>query len=184
VIKCSVFIATSLDGFIARKDGSIDWLEAANQTIPVGTDLGYERFFTSIDALVMGRKTFEQVLTFPEWAYADKPLIVLSRTLAALPTGVPANVSLSHETPIDLVSRLEREGFHHLYVDGGMTIQSFLQAGLIDEMTITIIPVLLGEGLLLFGQIARDVHFSLVSISAYEFGFVQSTYRINEQLRL
>lgn len=177
MIKCSVFIATSLDGFIARKDGSIDWLEEANLTVPLGTDLGYEGFFESIDALVMGRKTFEQVLTFASWPYQEKPLVVLSRTLAALPAGAPASVSLSTETPFAMVNRLEEEGFHHLYIDGGKTIQSFLQAGMIDEMTITTIPVLLGEGLPLFGQIEKDIHFTLTGSRAFDFGFVQNTYR-------
>jgi dihydrofolate reductase len=179
VIKCSVFIAVSLDGFIARLDGSIDWLEAANQTVPVGTDLGYEHFFASIDAMVMGRKTFEQVLTFVKWPYEKKTLVVLSRTLATLPEGAPASVSLSRETPSVLAHRLEVEGFHHLYIDGGKTIQSFLQAGLIDEMTITTIPVVLGEGLPLFSDIGEDIHFSVVSSRAYEFGFVQTKYKKN-----
>jgi dihydrofolate reductase len=177
MIKCSVFIATSLDGFIARKDGSIDWLEEANKAVPADTDLGYDRFFASIDALVMGRNTFEQVLSFPQWPYGTKPLVVLSRSLTRLPDGVPQSVSLSNEAPEKLVAHMEREGFRHLYVDGGKTIRNFLRAGLIDEMTITIVPVLIGEGLPLFGETGADVHYSLIASQAFDFGFVQNTYR-------
>jgi dihydrofolate reductase len=179
MIKSSVFIATSLDGFIARKDGSIDWLDAANASVPPGTDLGYESFITGVDALVMGRKTFETALSFPQWPYGSKPVIVISHTFAGLPDGVPATVSLTTETPETLVRRLESEDHRRLYVDGGRTIQSFLRAGLIDEMTITIIPVLLGEGIPLFGQLSEDLHFTLVSSRSYDFGFVQNTYRKN-----
>ena len=125
----------------------------------------------------MGRKTFEQVLTFPQWLYGDKPLIVLSRSLSSLPGGAPDTVSLSKESPEALVARLEREDFHHLYVDGGETIRGFLRAGLITEMTITTLPILLGEGLPLFGLTGKDQHFTLVSSQAFDFGFVQNTYR-------
>ena len=177
--KCSVFIATSLDGFISRADGSIDWLERANATIPAGEDCGYWAFFSSIDALVMGRGTFELVRTFPEWPYGQTPVYLISRTLSRLPDGSPSTVTLTAESPVELVERLHLEGFRHLYVDGGQPIQSFIGAGLIDELTITVIPVLLGAGRPLFGPLWADVPLELISTRAYEFGFVQSVYRVS-----
>ena len=174
--RCSVFIATSLDGFIARSDGRIDWLNDANALVPPGEDCGFAEFFSSVDALVMGRNTFEQVLSFPEWPYGSKPVIVLSRSLRSLPAQVPATVTLSAEPPATLVARLSVKGLRHLYIDGGLTIQSFLMANLIGEMTITVIPVLLGSGKPLFGSLQRDVPLQLLACRAYDFGFVQSRY--------
>jgi dihydrofolate reductase len=176
--KCSVFIATSLDGFISRTDGSIDWLNKANAIVPEGEDCGYAQFMSSIDALILGRNTFEQVLTFGEWAYKSIPVVVLSRHLNTLPSNVPATVSLSAENPTQLVERLSAEGLNHLYVDGGITIQSFLAAGLIDEITVTIIPVLLGSGKSLFGALPNDLQIEHVASKVFDFGFVQSRYRV------
>ncbi len=175
--KCRVFIATSLDGYISRPDGGIDWLNEANSLVPAGEDCGFARFMSGIDALVMGRNTFEQVLTFGEWPYGAIPVFVLSRSLASLPAHLPGTVSVSAEEPAQLVQRLSAAGLQNLYVDGGLTIQGFLAAGLIDEITITIIPVLLGQGKPLFGPLSGDIHLELVSSHAYDFGFVQNTYR-------
>ena len=160
--KCSVYIATSLDGFISRTDGSIDWLNNANTFVPDGEDLGYADFMSSVDALVMGRNTFEQVLTFRAWPYGDKPVIVLSRQMKSLSGNLPDTVSLSGEEPEKLVERLSSKGWNHLYIDGGLTIQSFLKAGLIDEITITVIPILLGKGKPLFGPLLADIELELV----------------------
>lgn len=178
MLNCSVFIATSADGFIARADGSIDWLEKVNASVPAGTDLGFERFFASVDVLIMGRKTFEMAMSFSQWPYADKAVIVLSRSLSGLPAGTPGSVTLSHELPAALVQRLSAEGFSHAYVDGGLTIQSFLAKGLIDDMTITVVPVLLGQGLPLFGPLAQDVALEMIASQAFPFGFVQTHYRV------
>lgn len=175
-IKSSVFIATSLDGFIARTDGNIDWLNEASAAIPQGEDCGYEALMSTVDTLVMGRKTFEQVLTFGEWPYGDTPVVVLSHHELSLAPGLPDTVATSQETPKDLVARLAAEGKRHLYVDGGRTIQSFLAEGLIDELTITVIPILLGTGTPLFGPLPHDVHLKHESTQAYEFGFVQQKY--------
>jgi len=144
MIKCSVFIATSLDGFIARVDGSIDWLTAANAVVPPGEDCGYKAFMSTVDTMVMGRNTFEQVLTFGEWAYGSTPVVVMSRRDAPIPANVPSTVTSSREAPKDLVARLSKQGNRHLYVDGGLTIQSFLAARLIDELTITLNTVRTG----------------------------------------
>ncbi len=176
--RCSVFIATSLDGFIARADGRIDWLDEANAVVPAGEDCGYSAFMSGVDALVMGRHTFELARSFAEWPYGATPVIVLSRRLAALPPGLPGTVRLVKAAPEALVAQLSAEGMRHLYIDGGVTIQRFLAAGLIDEVTITRIPVLLGAGRPLFGPLARDLRLEHLATRAFAFGFVQSRYRV------
>lgn len=176
--KCSAYIATSLDGFISRSDGSIDWLNDFNTLVPVGEDLGYAQFMSSVDALVMGRNTFEQVLKFDAWPYGAKPVVVISRQMKTLPGDLPDTVSMSNEKPEELFKRLAAKGLDHLYIDGGLTIQSFLRVGLIDEITITTIPVLLGEGKPLFGPLPEDVRLELLVSKAFEFGFVQNKYRV------
>jgi dihydrofolate reductase len=176
-MKCSVFIATSLDGFIARSDGSIDWLLTAHATAPPGEDFGFHAFFASVDAMVMGRKTLEQSLTFPEWHYGEKPIVVMSRAWKQLPASCPASVSLTDRSAAEVAAALRKGGTRHVYVDGGLTIQGFLAAGLIDEMTITTIPILLGDGIRLFGPLSGDVRLTLEATRAYSCGFVQSTYR-------
>ncbi len=175
--KVSVFIATSLDGFIARSDGRIDWLNQANATVPRGEDCGYATFIATVDTIVMGRNTFEQVLTFDEWPYGDRQVVVLSRSGIVIPNALRENVSVSSEWPQVLVDRLSAAGARHLYIDGGQTIQRFLRVGLIQELTITVIPILLGTGKPLFGPLESDVLLQHLSTHAYSFGFVQSKYR-------
>ncbi len=176
--KTSVFIATSLDGFISRQDGSIDWLDHANSLVPKGEDCGYAEFMASIDVLVMGRNTFELALTFGEWPYKATPVVVLSHSELDIPAAIATSVSLSKESPSALVARLSGQGAKHLYIDGGITIQGFLNAGLIDELTVTTIPVLIGTGKPLFGPVPNDVRLTHVSTRAYDFGFVQHRYRV------
>lgn len=176
--SCSVYIATSLDGFIARSDGSIDWLNDANAKVPSGEDCGFAKFMCSVDALVMGRNTFDQILSFPDWPYGTTPVIVMSRTMHNLPHHLPPSVELSHEEPKSLVARLNSKGFKHLYIDGGKIIQSFLRSGLIQEITITTIPILLGSGRSLFGPLPCDVPLKHISTKSFEFGFVQSVYQV------
>lgn len=177
-VKCSVFIATSLDGFISRTDGSIDWLDDANARVPAGEDCGYGKFMASVHTLVMGRHTFELAKSFGEWPYGSTPVVVLSSRMSSLPRTVPGSVSLSDETPPTLVTRLSSQGMRHLYIDGGITIQRFIAAALIDEITITKIPVLLGVGKPLFGPLMSDVRLEHISTHAFDFGFVQSKYRV------
>ncbi len=178
VARCSVFIATSLDGFIARCDGSIDWLNEANKAVSPGEDCGYSEFIADVDALVMGRNTFEQVLTFDSWPYGSSPVVVMSRRGISLPPHLPPSVSVSNETPAALVARLSEQGAKKLYVDGGQTIQSFLAAGLIDDINITTIPVLLGSGKPLFGPLPADIRLAHKSTTAFGFGFVQNEYLV------
>jgi dihydrofolate reductase len=177
-MQCSIFIATSLDGMIARADGSIQWLETANESAPTGEDFGYQAFFDSVDALIMGRKTFETVRSFPQWPYGAKRVVVLSSTMKRLPDGCPTSVSLTDQSPAEVVSTLEGGRAHHAYVDGGLTIQSFLAAGLIDELTITTIPILLGSGIRLFASLPGDVHLAHEATRSFSNGFVQSKYRV------
>lgn len=178
-MKISVFIATSLDGFIAREDDSLDWLDAANATVPKGEDCGFKRFFDSVDVLVMGRKSFEKVLTFGTWFYGEKNVIVLSSRPLQIPEHLK-NVSHASLTPEALVKEISSKGMRHIYVDGGETIRRFLRAGLVHEMTITTIPVLLGSGKPLFGELEKDIQLELIASKAYDFGFVSNTYRVKD----
>lgn len=173
----SVFIATSLDGFIARIDGSIDWLMEAQGSAPAGEDFGYQAFIDTVDALVMGRVTFETALSFGEWPYGQKPVYVLSRKGVSIPASLQETVQATSESPRELVKRLEAQGRNHLYVDGGQVIQSFLAAGLIQHLTITTIPVLIGSGKPLFGTLPHDLKLEHVATTSYPCGFVQSRYR-------
>ncbi len=169
-MKASIFVGTSLDGFIARANGAFDFLPPGG-----GEPHGYDEFLATVDALVIGRKTFETVLGFDEWAYGKKPVFVLSRRpIAAAPPG--AVVERVSGAPADIVSQLEARGIQHIYVDGGITIQQFLQAGLIHRLIITRVPVLIGTGIPLFGPLQRDIPLKHVATRQYASGLVQSEY--------
>lgn len=180
-IRCSVFIATSLDGYISRDDGSIDWLEKANKLIPPGEDCGYAEFMADVDVLVMGRNSFEMVLGFDTWFYGTTPVVVLSSRPLVVPDHLAEWVTTSSEQPQALLSRLEKTGTRHAYIDGGVTIQRFLAADAIDRIIVTTIPVLLGSGRRLFGAMDRDVELRHLSTKSYDFGFVQSTWDVIKQ---
>lgn len=183
-IKKSVFIATSLDGYIAREDGNIDWLNAANEMVTPGEDCGYQAFTADVDVLVMGRNSYETVLSFGVWPYAEMDVIVLSRNPIAFPAHLPKTVTHSAETPQALCERLAAAGVKKIYVDGGITIQRFLAAGLIDELIITTIPILLGAGIPLFGSLINDIALTHVNTTAYPFGFVQTAYQVNHPVAI
>jgi dihydrofolate reductase len=169
-VKASVFVGTSLDGFIARPNGDFDFLPTGG-----GEPHGYDEFMATVDALVIGRKTFETVLAFDTWPYGEKPVFVLStRPLASPPAG--ALVEQMSGPPADIVSQLEARGIGHIYVDGGITIQRFLQAGFIDRLIITRVPVLIGVGIPLFGTLQRDIALRHVVTRQYASGLVQSEY--------
>ncbi len=171
-MKASVFVGTSLDGFIARANGNLDFLPPGG-----GEPHGYGEFMATVDALVIGRKTFETVLTLGAWPYGEKPVIVLSsRPLAPAPSG--AVVERMSGAPADIVSQLAASGIQHIYVDGGVTIQRFLQAGLIQRLVITRVPVLIGAGVPLFGPLPRDIRLQHVTTRPYKSGLVQSEYII------
>jgi len=154
--KVSVFIATSLDGYISKEDGNVDWLDTAHKAAPPGEDFGYAEFMKTIDTIVMGRNTFEKVLTFDSWLYTGKHVVVLSRSMTEVPKNLDA-VSVTQEQPKALLKRLHAENVRHVYVDGGITIQNFLAEGLIDDMIISTLPVLLGRGRPLFGTNSRGM---------------------------
>lgn len=157
--EAAVFIATSLDGFIAREDGDLDWLH--RQNADVGTDEGrvedhgYYDFIANVDALVMGRRTYEKVLTFGTWPYSDMRVIVLSTGSPEVPEELRSHVAVLSLTPKELLRRLAASGVRRIYVDGGVTIQRFLADGLISELIITRIPVLIGSGIPLFGALPK-----------------------------
>ena len=173
-MRTSVFVGTSLDGFIARASGAFDFLHA-----PGGDPEphGYEEFFATVDALVMGRKTFETVLGFDKWPYGPKPVFVLStRELAPSPPG--AVVQRMSGSPADVLSKLAARGLDHIYVDGGTTVQAFLQAGLINRLIIARVPVLIGTGISLFGPLQHDIILRHVATRVYASGLVQSEYAV------
>lgn len=168
-----VYIATSLDGFIATPDGGLDWLfDIPN---PDQSDYGYSEFMGGIDAIVMGRNTFEKVLTFSDWPY-NKPVFVLSNSLTAVPEPIVAQAEIVKGDIKSLVNQLHQRGYQNLYVDGGKTIQSFLKADLIDEMIITRVPILLGNGLPLFGQLDQSIKFNYKKTEVYDNTLVKSFY--------
>jgi len=176
-LKCSVFVAISLDGFIAREDGAIDWLLKANELAPEGEDGGYQDFIAGVDAIVMGRHSFDVVKTFDPWPY-NLPVIVLSSQKLDVPSALKDKVLSSSESPVELRNRLFAQGFKHLYIDGGITIQRFLNSGCIEELTITVVPVLLGKGRRLFGELTQDIHLRLLNSRVLSGGFNQMHYRV------
>jgi len=172
-MRISVFIGTSVDGFIARHNGSFDFLPQGG-----GEPHGYAEFIASVDALVIGRKTFETVLAFDEWPYGDKRVVVLSGKPLDF-TGVrDGRVEQMGGEPTDIAAKLAASGVQHVYVDGGITLQGFLRAGLVDQLTITRVPVLIGEGIPLFGALGRDVKLRHVVTQAYASGLVKSEYEV------
>src|SRR2546425_12316380 len=169
----SVFIGTSVDGFIARRNDDLDFLSPGG-----GEPHGYDEFMSSVDALVIGRKTFEKVLTFEAWPYGDKRVVVLSSRPVDLSAASGGVVEQMAGSPAQIVSQLAASGAHHLYVDGGITIQGFLRAGLIQRLIITRVPVLIGDGIPLFGSLPRDIRLRHVATRHYPSGLVQSEYHV------
>lgn len=180
-MKASVYIATTLDGFIARENGELDWLPGSDGEVPsnsVNEDYGFHAFMDSIDVLVMGRNTYELVISMGQWPYGNKRVIVLSHTLRKLADRVPDTVELKAIAPDDLYNELKNSGVKHLYIDGGKTIQGFLNAGLIDDLIITRVPVLIGKGVSLFGVLNNDIRLKHIDTQSYKNGFVQSKYEV------
>lgn len=173
--KNSVFIATSLDGFIADKNGEIDWLHSVPN--PENNDMGYLDFMSCIDALLMGRKTYETVVGFDiDWPY-NKPVFVLSTSLNEIPNKLIDKVFLVNGTLPEIVEQVHTKGFFRLYIDGGTTIQNFLKADLIDELIITTIPILLGGGSTLFSDLPNKLEFDLITSKTYLNQVTQNHYK-------
>jgi len=176
-LRCSVFCAVSLDGFIARKDHALDWLKPAEAELPPA-DTGYDAFMATVDHVVLGRNTFDVVLGMSETWFYPKPVYVLTTRPLALPDRLKGKVESGRHSPREIVALMEQRGAKRLYVDGGKTIQDFLNAGLIDDLVLTRIPVLIGDGIPLFGPLAKDIRLTLESSRVLTGGAVQSTYRV------
>jgi dihydrofolate reductase len=171
-MKTTVYVGTSLDGFIARKDGDIDWLvKYQNKEVHES----YNEFINRIDAMVIGRGTYEKVLSFPEWPYKKK-VFVLSTSLKQIPGTLNEKATLVAMKPAALLNYLSDKGFSNIYVDGGKVIQSFLKEDLIDELIITRVPELIGTGIPLFGYLDNDLRFEHIKTNIYSDGLVKSQY--------
>jgi dihydrofolate reductase len=176
-MKLSVFCGVSVDGFLARPNHALDFLRTGEQE-----PHGFEEFYGTVDVVVIGRKTFEVVLTFGKWYYGKKPVTVLSShplDFSSIQGGVVEQMS---GAPAQIARRLAARGFIHAYIDGGITIQRFLAAGLIDRLVITRVPVLIGEGIPLFGPVPRDIGLRHVATRTYPGGLVQSEYEVGAAL--
>lgn len=173
--KNSVFIATSIDGYIADKEGGIEWLHSIPN--PENDDMGYVEFMDGIDALVMGRVTFETVCGFDvDWPY-EKPVFVLSSSLKSIPESHSGKAFLIHGTLSEVLDQIHGEGFHKLYIDGGTTISNFLKEDLIDEMVLTTIPILLGGGSTLFSVLPKALNFELLRTKTFLNQVTQSHFK-------
>jgi dihydrofolate reductase len=168
----SVFVGISVDGFMARPNGDLDFLPPGG-----GEPHGYNEFIATVDAIVIGRKTFETVLGMEQWPYADQRVVVLSSHHIDL-SAARGVVEQMAGPPVAILSQLAASGARHVYVDGGITIQGFLRAGLIQRLVITRVPVLIGDGIPLFGALPRDIRLRHVATRHYPSGLVQSEYHL------
>lgn len=170
-----VFIATSLDGYIADREGGLDWLQSVPN--PDNLDFGWAAFMDRIDAIVMGRNTFEKVCSFDcDWPYS-KPVFVLSNSMSSMPEAYEGKAELIKGPLPEVLGSIALKGYQHLYIDGGVTVQSFLREDLIDEMIITLIPTLLGGGFPLFGELPQHMAFEHVKTEVFLDAMVQNHYR-------
>jgi len=184
-MKCSVYIATSVDGYIATPDGDVDWLHTAgNLQAEMGSeDMGFQSFMDSVDCMIMGRKCMDMIssmnLTSEQWPYGDMRIVVLSNTVKDPPENLRKKVEMYSGDIHDLILKLESCGLKHAYIDGGSTITSFINLKLINEMTITKAPVLLGEGAPLFGKLNMSVKLENAQASVFPNEFIQVKYSVN-----
>jgi dihydrofolate reductase len=183
----AVFLGMSVDGFIARLDGDLSWLEGdgASAAPPdddraplpddgQGGDFGFTEFVSGVDALVMGRSTYDFIAQFADWPYQGRPVHVLSTTLEP---GADRRITV-HRSLDEAVAALSAAGYGRVYVDGGRTVHAFLRAGLVGELTLSRVPVLIGTGLTPFGELAADIRLEHVGTRSFPGGLVQSTYRV------
>lgn len=171
-----MFMAMSLDGFITRPDDGLDWLMKQKTE---GEDHGYDAFMASVDGLVMGSGSFRNALSFGAWPY-EKPVVVLSQTLAQqdIPKDLQDKVRISRQSPQELMNSLSEQGWERAYIDGGKIIQSFLRDGLIVDMSITIVPILIGDGKRMFGALKTDLDLELLESNTFPSGLVNARYRV------
>ncbi len=173
MLKASVFVGVSVDGFMARLDGSYDFLPEGG-----GEPHGYDEFIATVDTLVIGRKTFETVLALEEWPYGDRRVVVLSGRALDFSGVRGGRVEQMSGAPAGIAARLEADGARHAYIDGGLTVQGFLRAGLIQRLVVTRVPVLVGSGIPLFGTLPGDIRLEHVATQTYAGGLVKSEYRV------
>jgi dihydrofolate reductase len=173
LLKTSVFVGTSLDGFIARHNHEFDFLPEGG-----GEPHGYDEFMAGIDALVIGRNTYDKVMSFTNWPYAGKRVVVLSSRPLATSAIAGEQIEVMNGTPREIVDRLERTGATHAYIDGGITVQRFMRAKLIQRLVITRVPVLIGEGIPLFGSLPHDIKLKHLQTTSYKSGLVKSEYEV------
>ena len=185
-MRICAFIATSLDGFIARQNGEIDWLEHANAMVPKGEDCGFSAFYERMDCLVLGRKSFEKVLGFSFWPYGEKKTFVMTQKGIAIPPHLTERVIVTNKSPENLCKHISELGFQNIYIDGGQIIRAFLNAKLLNEITITRIPVLIHEGIPLFEKPPSDLRdqacdtwLKLSESRSWSFGFVQELWKVD-----
>ena len=175
-IETSVYIAATVDGFIARADDGLDWLEHDAG----GEDYGYASFRETLDTLVLGRRTYEQVLGFGgQWPYAGLKTLVWSRSLTTTDIPEPLRlqgVEVSALSPVQLLEEAGGRGLKHAWIDGGQTIKAYLAAGLVDVLTVTRLPILIGDGIPLFGALPTDIRLEHLNTRAFRSGVVQSSY--------
>jgi len=171
-MKLSVFVGTSLDGFIARPNGDYDFLPTDG-----GEPHGYDEFIATVDTILIGRNTFEVVLKLPSWPYGDKRVVVLSHRALDF-SGIAGRVEKMSGEPAQIANQLAATGSKHVYVDGGITVQQFLRAGLVHHITVTRVPVLIGEGIPLFGSVPHDIKLRHVGTRQYKSGLVTSEYDV------
>jgi dihydrofolate reductase len=169
-----IFIATSLDGYIARENGDIDWLMSWEN--PAREDYGYSIFIKGVDAIVMGSGTFKTVQHFKSWPY-HMPVFVMSHHAEQLDEVFLDKVQIVQDEPAALVDQLHQQSYENLYIDGGKVIQSFLRQNLIDEMILTRIPILLGSGIPLFGETDKDIYWKHIKTDVFQNGLIQTHYR-------
>lgn len=177
-MTCSAFVAMSLDGYIARSNGDIQWLHLDAPVEDPDADYGYREFLSGIDALVMGRNTFLKVLSFGAWPYGDLPVYVLSAARLPADPKIPGTVHQLSGPPGVILDHVGRDGATRVYVDGGETIQRFLAAGLLNTLVVSILPILIGNGIRLFAETKGDTALVLRSSRAYGNGLVQQHYDI------
>lgn len=179
-MKKSIYIATSLDGYIARSNGELDWLPGASGTEP-GDDCGFSEFLKSVDCIIMGRNTYDKVISFGRWPYGRTQVMVLTNRPIEIPEKLSEYVRSYSGTPEQIVPMLADKEFEHAYIDGGNVVQQFLKARLIDEMIITTAPVIIGSGISLFGAFEEDINWTLLGSRAHRGGLVQSRYKIGRR---
>lgn len=173
-----------MDGYIAKLDGSVDWLHSAgNQEVDLGSeDMGFSSFLNSVDCIVMGRKCMEAIsqmnLSEDQWPYRYLPIVVLSKSISEPPENLKGKVSMYSGEISQLMSSMEKDGYKHAYIDGGTTIQSFIKLKLINELTITKAPILLGEGIPLFGPLLKPINLEKAQCKTYPNDFVQEKYKV------